>query len=146
MMIDTDILKGKLEDKLMEGRWELSSCLFCDKGADIYDFEIFNYNYLLDNSKTLKDLLAGLVELSPLADDALEIAKYMTSKDFYDFKLALIYERKLCKGEENGESLISEKYSVLLIPRLFMYAFFIAEKFEVPLGAALICIIRGENN
>ena len=143
MDIDNDV-KVKLKVRMSENgwHWKLSGRLFGDIGCDIGDFEIFNYTYLLDNSRTREDLIAGLREISPLADDALAIAEQMSDQNFCDFKLALIQERKIAWQEEDGGSVMPEMYSTLLIPKLFICAFFIADKFQVPLGAALIRIIN----
>ena len=132
---------SKLEAKLMEiPTWQVSRELFGNTGADINDFELFNYAYFLDNAKSLEDLVRGLEELSPLADDALDIARTMTERDFCDFKLALVHERK------QEESRMPEKFVRLLLPDNFMIGQPMAEKFEVPLGAAVIRLIEIEKD
>jgi len=45
---------GKLYDKILYKlgpRWALDPELFGSVGADIWDFEAFNYNFFLDNVK-----------------------------------------------------------------------------------------------
>ncbi len=129
---------SKLRAKLRKSYDWPSRELFGNRGCDINDFELFNYTYFLDNVKSLEDLLKGLEELSPFADDALEVAELMTERDFCDFKLALVHERK------REESYMPERFFCLLIPDRIFAAQPIAEMFKVPLGAALIRIVEIE--
>ena len=118
--------------------WELSPGLFgADVGGNIYDFEAENYVYFLDHIRSLGDLLRGLSELSPLADDALDVAERMDEQGFLEFKIALAHERGLKARVECG-SKISPRYDHLLIPELFLAAIPVAEQCEAPLGAALV--------
>jgi len=121
--------------------WSLSGNLFGDVGVDIWDFEIDNYIYFLDNIRSLEDLLRGLHELSPFADDALEVAKGMNAQNFYEFKLTLAYERR------QEDSKMPEKYYALVLPKWFSpYALLLAEKAIVPLGATLIRLLDSEDD
>ncbi len=129
---------SKLRAKLRKTYFWPSKELFGDVGADINDFQLFNYTYFLDNVRSLQDLLKGLEELSPFADDALDVARSMTERDFCDFKLALAHERW------QGESRMPERFFHLLIPDKFIAGQPIAEKFEAPLGAVLIRIMEIE--
>lgn len=122
-------------------KWQVSDRLFGDPGCDIHDFEMGNYLYFLDNVKSLADLIEGLFVLSPLADDALEVAEQMNESDFYDFKIALAHERGICQRGEM-DSIFPARYMPLLIPKQFVWGNFLADKFEVPLGTALIRIIE----
>jgi len=131
--------KSKLEEKLCEG-WSLPTELFGDMGADIYNFEVDNYTFFLDNVKSLNQLVEGLQNLSPLADDALSIAKKMKEQDFLIFKKVLQYERKM------EDSRLPNKYLSLVIPQKFILANSLAEEYKVPLGAALIRVIELEIN
>jgi hypothetical protein len=117
-------------------RWVPSSNLFGDTGSDIRDFEIYNWLYFLDNVNSLEDLLEGLYQLSPLADDALEVAEQMSKQDFRKFKKALAKERE---GENRTEP---RKYQPLLIPKRFTLGALVAEKFEVSLGMAVIQLME----
>jgi len=127
--------KEKLQEKL-ESYWRLSDRLFGYVGADMYDFEISNYVYFLDNVKSIQDLLAGLDELSPFADDALAIAEKMNEKTFLLFKLDLTCERH---GESNNTS---HRFASIFIPSQFIQAQLIAQEFKVPLGSSLIRIFE----
>jgi len=122
----------RLELKLEEDGWPVSGGLFGDTGGDINDFEIYNYTHFLDNVKSLGGLLEGLHQLSPFVDDALKVVEHMNHQDFYEFKIALAYERI------QEDSKMPERYLALLIPQWFMYAIPISEKCKVPLGATLI--------
>ena len=126
-----------------EGGWTLSRALFGDVGADIYDFEMFNYVYLLDHATSREALVNGLRELSPLADDALDIAEQMTEGDFYDFKIALAHERGI-SARGDGESKMPDKYYALILPERLITAIGLAQKAEVPLGAAIIRMMEFE--
>jgi len=134
---DRSKLNQKLRGVKNYSSWNLSRDLFGDVGADINDFEAYNYIYFLDNVKSIEDLLEGLCQLSPLADDALEVAEHMDQQDFYEFKLALAYERR-------QDSKLPNKYSALVIPNWFIYAIPVTDKCKIPLGAALIRVIESE--
>ena len=138
-MIITQEQKSKLEEKLCE-EWVLPIELFGDMGADIYNFEVDNYTFFLDNVKSLNQLLEGLQDLSPLADDALNIVEKMKEQDFLIFKEALQYERKM------EDSRLPNKYHPLVIPQKFILATLLAKEYEVPLGAALIRMMEVEIN
>lgn len=124
------------------GEWELSYRLFGNIGYNIYDFEMGNYVYFLDNIKSLADLIEGLFVLSPLADDALEVAEQMNENDFYDFKIALARERGICQRGGEIDSIFPTRYMPLLIPEQFVLGNSLADKFEVSLGTALIRVIE----
>jgi hypothetical protein len=132
----------KLRKKLREG-WSLFRELFGDFGVDIYDLEMENYNYFLDHVKSLAKLISGLEELSPLADDALEVATQMSEQEFYDFKRALARERGLSERDETGTTL-SPAYMRLVLPDRFLTALLIASEANVALGVALIRLIEHE--
>lgn len=123
------------------GEWELSYRLFGNIGYNIYDFEMGNYVYFLDNVKSLADLIEGFIQLSPLANDALEVAEQMNENDFYDFKIDLAHERSICQRYEM-DSIFPARYIPLLIPEQFVLGSLLADKFIVPLGTALIRIIE----
>ena len=130
--------KGKtrwtLEEREELFAWQLSSQLFGDTGWNMNDFDASNYVYFLDTVGSLEDLVEGLRELSPLADDALDIAEAMTPQDFFDFKLCLAHERG--RGKIDG-SKMTKRYRQLCIPKRFVKGCIMAQQFEVPLGAAL---------
>ena len=133
--------RSKLNQKIGSAEnysWKVSSDLFGDVGCDIHDFEPYNYTYFLDNVKSIEDLLKGLCQLSPLADDALKVAERMNQQDFYEFKSALAYERR------QEDSRLPNKYDALVIPKWFIPAISIADKCKMPLGAALIRVIKYE--
>ena len=128
--------RTKLEEKLREG-WRIPQELFGDVGAtDIYDFEIHNYRFLLDNASSLGKLLEGLHHLSPLMDDALAVAKTMEEKDFYDFKIALAHERRVAM--EGGESKMPLRYGQLVLPQSILETGNLPERVNVTLGVVLI--------
>lgn len=131
--------RAKLIEKISateNGGWTLSRDLFGDTGAEIHDFEMHNYVYFLDHVQSLKDLIEGLCQLSPLADDALHIAKRMNNSDF---KTILAHERV-------GKYRIPRIYLPLILPKWFMRALPIAEELKVPLGAVMIRMIGFEEN
>ncbi len=130
--------KTKLMQKLDEDSppWNLSSDLFGNVGVDINDFETHNYTYFLDNVKSLEDLLEGLNQLSPFADDALKVAESMNQQDFCEFKLTLAYERRM------EDSKMPKRYITLALPKWFLYSIPLADKAIVPLGATLIRLIE----
>ena len=125
--------------RLRNKTWAPDPSSFGMGSGDIDDLEISHYVYFLDNVKSLSDLREGLHQLSPLADDALEVAENMDEGDFYEFKLALAYERRV--QEEGGESKMPAKYFFLLLPALFLRAVPIAEKFRAGMGSACIRIL-----
>ncbi len=139
----TEQRRWTLEERFnQEKDWKISPRLFGDCGADINDFELHNYNYLLDHARSVQDIVNGLRELSPLVDDALEVAEKMREADFYEFKLALAYER----GHIDYEvSKIPDRYFPLVIPKRFFNAVHLADKYLAPLGAMLIRIMETEN-
>ena len=140
-MIATQNERSKLKTRLEDiFSWRLSCDLFGDVGVIINDFEKDNYIYFLDNVKSLEDLLEGLRQLSPLADDALEVAENMNHQNFYKFKIALIYERR------QEDSKMPDRYLALVIPRWFMYALPWAEKYGVPLGNVTIRLMELEEH
>jgi hypothetical protein len=110
--------------------------------ADMYCFTIWHYTHLLDNVKSLSDLIEGLFQLSPFADDALEVALAMSEADFIEFKLVLVQERKSARGE--GESKMLEKYFSLVLPERFSMAIMLSGQAAVSLGPALIRIMETE--
>ncbi len=114
------------------GTRTLSKELFGDAGCDINDFQIDNYTYFLDNVASCEDLVRGLRQLSPLADDALLIAGGMSEREFRRFKRALAKERR---GEYSNAP---KKFRVIIMPERFTPAILLADKFQVPLGTALI--------
>lgn len=130
-------LKVRLFERIDDG-WYLSSELFGDKGADIYDFQIENYIHFLANVESREDLIRGIRELNPLLelDGTLEVAENMTDEEFSRFKELLKLER--CQEE----SKMSKKYYNLLLPKIFIIALPLAEKTEVPLGTALIRVLE----
>jgi hypothetical protein len=108
-----------------------------DTGDVLYfvDFETENYTYFLDNVLSREDLIEGLALLSPFADDALDIAKVMSSRDFAVFKLALPKERRAALGEI--QSAMPQKFFNLLVPDEFMFPSMRSKEFGVSLGVML---------
>lgn len=121
----------KLEEKLES--WSLSKELFGNV-IDMNDFESDNYKYFLDNVKSRQDLVRGLNELSPFADDSLLVAQKMSERDFRKFKNTINYGSQ----NEYGESEVPKKYYSLAIPQRFFEAVILEEKFRVSLGVILI--------
>lgn len=119
-----------------ENCWTLSEELFGDVGCDINDFQIDNYTYFLDNVKSCENLIRGLRQLSPLADDALLIAESMSEREFHKFKRVLVKER--CGEYSNAP----KKFRVIIIPKRFTPAIPLVDKCQVPLGAVLIKLIE----
>ncbi len=127
----------------------LSEHLFSDKNAnreckvDIHSFGDDSdmggsYTYFLDNIRSLDELIQGLEELSPFADDALEIARSMTMQDFYDFKLALPFER-------NGKDWqMPDRFSSLVLPTRILKGMFLSQKAGAPLGTTLVRMLEVE--
>lgn len=122
--------------------WHLSPELFGDVGCNINDFMTFNYVHLLDHAWSVEDLIAGLQELSPIADDALDVAIAMTAVDFAVFKLARARDK--ASGNQ-GPTAVPQQFFPLLIPARFIKGVAIAEKFNAPLGAVLIREMEREN-
>lgn len=118
----------------------LSKELFGNTGCDIYDFLIENYTYFLDNVTCCEDLVEGLKQLSPFADDALLIAQGMSKQKFNKFKHTLIKERR---GEESNAS---KNFRIITMPKRFLPATLLADKFQVPLGTALIQLLETEKS
>lgn len=113
--------------------WILPERLFDSGMIDINDFEEHNYNYFLDHVFSLDELLTGLLQLSPFANDALSVAEKMNEQDFRRFKSALAKERS-CESK----SVFPGKFRSLILPKSFIQATIMAERYEVPLGVALI--------
>lgn len=105
--------------------------------VDINDFEETHYNYFLDHVSSWEDLIAGLEALSPLADDALTVAKKMGYPGFKEFR-AIIRDRNKMESEPE----IADKFRVILLPSKFLTATIIAEKYQVCLGAALVRLME----
>ena len=120
----------------------LSRDLFGHVGA--HEFEVSDYNRFLNNVSSQKDLVRGLKELSPFVDDALAVASSMNEQDFIDFKLALVHERKVARGETGG-SVMPHRYDPLLVPDRFITAQMMSTKFETSLEVALGRIMETEN-
>lgn len=134
-------LQDRVTERIYEGRsWKPSPELFGEYVCDMYDFDTHNYIHLIDNSRTRIDLVKGLRELSPLADDALEVAELMDDKNFYEFKIALAYERT-----QVLDSKMPDRYLPLVLPKRFVTALPLTEKFAVALGVALIKIKEQED-
>lgn len=131
--------KKTFRERVTEGlsRWQLTGLFGSDLGTEVYDFEEFQYIHFLNHVSSREDLLRGFQELSPFADDALEVAERMTEEDFYEFKLALARERGLSARKEDVSN-FPAKYATLLIPRHFIKGTFASKKFEVSLGCALV--------
>ena len=102
------------------------------------DDEVASYKWFLDNASSLDDLILGLTELCPFADDALAVAQQMSEDDFVDFKLCLVAERR---GEDSS---MSEAYRTIVLPEKILQGMLLAEKTKVPLGAALVRIFETE--
>lgn len=139
-------LKRKLRTFINKG---LSTSLFRNKewtkGAriDIHSFGDGSdvegsYIYFLDNVSSLEELNQGLEELSPFADDALEVTKSMSERDFCDFKLALPAER------DGKDGHMPEQFVSLLLPTRLLKAMFLSQKAAAPLGTTLIRMLEVE--
>jgi len=107
----------------------LAPGLFREAGADMHDFEIWHYEYFLDRTESLAGLLYGLRELAPFADDALAVAETMDEEEFQVFKKALTEKQP-----------IIAYYEPIIMPRRFVMGDFIAKKFQVSLGVALLAL------
>lgn len=130
----------QVEAKLYQPEgWCLSFDLFGDAGVNIHDFCAYNYTYFLDTVETRYNLERGLDELSPLADDALELVKMWGEDEFTRFKEELTKERA---AEE--DSAFPSEWHCLLIPKRFIFGMILAEQTEAPLGTALIRILEYE--
>lgn len=133
---------AKLEDVENNG-WHISGELFGDTGAaHMFDFLNENYCYFLDNVDSNENLIRGLEEISPFADDALAVAQEFTLSDFKRFKDALATERRL---EATDVSNFPDDWLAILLPARFILATMLAENENVPLGTALIRIAEVEN-
>ncbi|MBI2033958.1 MAG: hypothetical protein HYT13_02575 [Candidatus Liptonbacteria bacterium] len=131
-----DKTRFTLDERLDEiFEWVLSCELF-GEGLDVDDFQEDNYTYFLDHVTSKEELVRGLRELSPLLDDALDVAEQMDDKAFTEFKLALKRERDD----------MPSRYLVLLIPKRFLEAMLIAKEFKVCLGVCMIRIMEDELN
>ena len=122
--------------------WKLSPILFGEEVRDITDFMSYNYVFFLDHVASREELVRGLRELSPLADDALDIAEHISDQDFIKFKLALRRERASIKKFSKGT--MPPEYLALVIPVRFPEAILAAEEFEEPLGVTLIRNMENE--
>ena len=98
----------------------------------------YSYVYFLNNVQNKEDLILGLTELRPFADDALEVARQMTDFDFVNFKLALVHERQ---GEN---SKMSAAHRIIVLPAKILQAMIIADKAVAPVGSALVRILETE--
>ena len=110
----------------------------------LVEFEMVDYIWFLDHVSSPADLIEGLEELSPFADDALDIAISMTELDFITFKLVLAIERRVAESGE-GESKMSKLYHNLLLPNRFIEALSLAEKARTSMGLALYRMIEVED-
>ena len=84
----------------------------------LIDFQWDNYLYFLEHVGSLDDLVDGLAQLSPFADDALDAAEGMSHMDFADFKIALPQERRAAHGD--GVSRMPKKFHAILLPKHFI--------------------------
>jgi hypothetical protein len=144
-MLNTDLPiirageRTSLQDRLQSDDpkpWLLSRSLFGDTGAgDIWDFMLENYFFFLENMKSWRDLIDGLEQLSPLADDALEVAETMSNQDFYVFKITL------ARASQEFVQIPLE-YVAILTPNIFSLACPVTEKMAVTLGCAAIRIME----
>ena len=123
--------------------WKVSPELFGDVGVNIYDFQAHNYVYFLDHVTSKEELIRGLRELSPLADDALDVAEKMDDRAFARFKHALKRERSPVYGD--GRNSMPLRYGVLLLPRRFLEALPLTEEYDVSLGVVLIRIMEKQS-
>ena len=141
----------------------LSKRLFqCNEpGNELIDFELSDYTRFLDKVSSLRDLVEGLYELSPFADDALDMAESMNDLDFSVFKLALVNERKIASflkdcdfkqmvlvnvtGEEIPASRMPPEFGVLLLPSRFIRGQMLAQQVETSLVLAMERIMGFES-
>ncbi len=128
---------------VLEYGWGVSPELFGDVGVNIYDFQAHNYVYFLDHVTSKEELIRGLRELSPLADDALDVAEKMDDRAFARFKHALKRERSPVYGD--GRNSMPLRYGVLLLPRRFLEALPLTEEYDVSLGVVLIRIMEKQS-
>lgn len=150
-MATLENLEGKVHktDEKLSARWTLPSDLFPDTDfpsleIEIYDFEFSHYNSFLDSVNSPGDLLRGLEELSPFANDALAIAEKLGEDDFRKFKTALALERSTATDRIDQRSEIPQKWLPIVLPVRFIQAQLLAEEYEVCLGAALVRLMRIE--
>ena len=129
--------------ELLYNEYDLSRRLF---NNNIYpgfiDFEMIDYVKFLDDVQSLEDLIAGLAELSPFADDALDVAESMTVHDFAVFKLALIHERRVSSALYDGESKMPHRFVDIVLPSQIFRASYVAQESRVSLGVALIRLLE----
>jgi hypothetical protein len=125
------------------GDWPLSSLFgkfiseYCLYSVLMTDFEMDHYVYFLDHVTTREELVKGLEELSPFADDALLIADWMNDQEFLEFSEILpLYRESVRSGREDVS--MPEKYDALLLPELLLHALRVAPEASVSLGVALI--------
>jgi len=102
------------------------------------DEDSTSYACFLNNVRNKEDLVMGLTELRPFADDALEVARRMTDSDFVSFKLALICERQGKGGK------ISDTERIIVLPDQILRAMVIAQKVAAPVGAVLVQMLKIE--
>lgn len=107
-------------------------------GIDNLDDECGSYKDFLDNVQNKEDLVLGLTELRPFADDALKVAIQMTDFDFINFKLALVCER------QGKDSKMSTAYRTIVLPARILQAMIIADKARAPVGSVLVRILKRE--
>lgn len=98
----------------------------------------YSYVFFLDNVGNKEDLVLGLTELRPFADDALEIARDMTDQDFADFKRKLALERR---GEDSA---MSTAHRIIVLPSQIFRAMMMADKARAPVGTALVRMLEVE--
>lgn len=129
-----------LEDRLnFKDPWLLIPPHF-DGFIEIWDFEAHHYVNFLNSTRSIDDLVTGLTQLSPLADDALDLAEKMSDSDFEQFKAELSAERSQAKNlsETTNTQL---RFGALMLPSQFLPAQLLAPQFEATLGTALIRIM-----
>lgn len=134
--------RKRLNVRESAGVWPLSSLfgpmVLDEYYNDILGFEMQQYIYFLDHVETVSDLVRGLEELSPFADDALEIAEWMSREEFEEFqKVVPAHHQAVREGNEPTEEL-SDRFTLILLPEQFFSALSIAESAAVSLGVALI--------
>ncbi len=127
-------LKRKLMECLVGG---LSMKYFQAGEIDSLD-DMSQYVRFLDSVTTREELVEGLRELSPFADDALAAAERMTPEEFSDFKMRLSLERK---GEDSEMPLA---FTPILLPDRFLPAISLAQKAAAPLGTTLVRLLEHE--
>lgn len=106
--------------------------------VSMYDFEMEHYIYMLDNVESREQLVSALQELSPLADDALSVAEWMTSVEFAEFReIVPRHHQAVREGVEPQEE-VPEQFLKIMLPDQFLYAIPLAEKGVISLGVALV--------